>query len=220
MQTSAESKSSRPLNTSASTPGTKCSRISSRRSPPERGTRRDGSKTKIAHSASDLAEWTKRPEPEVAAVLDKLCRGEHGRILRAVPPPADEPEAMRYELFHDVLGEPIFEWRRRSEHERSRRATIRRFAVVGGALLALVAAFAALGIWALVQRSDANSAASSATSLECAATMPRRAATTQMRCGCSKRWPAVRLSSAPPGRMKSSYFGLGKTTLLPTQGPR
>ena len=73
------------------------------------------SKTKIAHSASDLAEWTKRPEPEVAAVLDKLSRGEHGRILRAVPPPADEPDAMRYELFHDVLGEPIFEWRRRYE---------------------------------------------------------------------------------------------------------
>jgi hypothetical protein len=47
------------------------------------------SKTKIAHSTSDLAEWTKRPEPEVAAVLEKLCRGESGRILRAVPS-ADE----------------------------------------------------------------------------------------------------------------------------------
>jgi WD40 repeat protein len=123
------------------------------------------SKTKIAHSASDLAEWTKRPEPEVAAVLDKLCRGEHGRLLRAVPPPAGEPEAVRYELYHDVLGEPIFEWRRHYEHDRQRRATIKRFAVAGGVLLALVAAFAALGIWALVQRSDANRAASSASSL-------------------------------------------------------
>ena len=123
------------------------------------------SKTKIAHSASDLAEWTRRPEPEVAAVLDKLCRGEHGRLLRAVPPPADEPEAMRYELYHDVLGEPIFEWRRRYEHDRDRRATIRRFAVAGGVLFALVAAFAAIGIWALIQRSDADRAASSASSL-------------------------------------------------------
>jgi hypothetical protein len=42
------------------------------------------SKTKIAHSVSDLAEWTKRPEAEIAAVLEKLCRGESGRILRAV----------------------------------------------------------------------------------------------------------------------------------------
>jgi WD40 repeat protein len=123
------------------------------------------SKTKIAHSASDLAEWTKRPEPEITAVLDKLCRGEHGRLLRAVPPPAGEPEAPRYELYHDVLGEPIFEWRRRYEHGRQRRATIRRFAVAGGVLVALVAAFAALGIWALVQRSDANRAANSASSL-------------------------------------------------------
>jgi WD40 repeat protein len=123
------------------------------------------SKTKIAHSASDLAEWTKRPEPEITAVLDKLCRGEHGRLLRAVPPPAGEPEAVRYELYHDVLGEPIFEWRRHYEHGRQRRATIRRFAVASGVLVALVAAFAALGIWALVQRSEANRAANSASSL-------------------------------------------------------
>lgn len=42
------------------------------------------SKTKIAHSVADLAEWTKRPEAEISAVLEKLCRGESGRILRAV----------------------------------------------------------------------------------------------------------------------------------------
>ena len=47
------------------------------------------SKTKIAHPASDLADWTSRPEAEVTEVLDKLCRGESGRILRRVPPPAD-----------------------------------------------------------------------------------------------------------------------------------
>ena len=68
------------------------------------------SKTKIAHPATDLADWT-RPEPEVTAVLEKLCRGESGRILRSVSPPAGET-ATRYELFHDVLAEPILEWRR------------------------------------------------------------------------------------------------------------
>ena len=70
------------------------------------------SKTKIAHPASDLAEWTGRPEPEVEAVLDKLCRGESGRILRRSARRGAESEATRYELFHDVLAEPILDWRR------------------------------------------------------------------------------------------------------------
>ena len=77
------------------------------------------SKTKIAHPASDLAEWTGRPEPEVTAVLEKLCRGESGRILRSVSPPAGET-AVSYELFHDVLAEPILDWRRGYEQERER----------------------------------------------------------------------------------------------------
>ena len=82
-------------------------RAADRREPPARGTRRAHaatsrrlpptssasssrrSRTKIAHPASDLAEWTQRPEPEVEAVLDKLCRGESGRILRRDPPSAD-----------------------------------------------------------------------------------------------------------------------------------
>ena len=86
------------------------------------------SKTKIAHPATDLAEWTGRPEPEVTAVLDKLCRGESGRILRSVSPPAGET-AVSYELFHDVLAEPILDWRARATSRSSarRRAARRRF---------------------------------------------------------------------------------------------
>ena len=122
------------------------------------------SKTKIAHSASDLAEWTGRPEPEVTAVLEKLSHGESGRILRPVSPATDS-DPVRYELFHDVLAEPSLEWRRGFEQERARRAAIRRFARVGGVLLALVAVFAGLGIWALLQRNDAVHATQSATSL-------------------------------------------------------
>jgi WD40 repeat protein len=124
-----------------------------------------GSRTKIAHPASDLAEWTRRPEAQVTTVLDKLCRAESGRILRRVPPPTVGGGATRYELFHDVLAEPIIEWRRDYEQESARRAAFRRFAKIGGTLVALVAVFAALGIWALVQRSDARSASRSATSL-------------------------------------------------------
>ena len=47
------------------------------------------SKTKITHSAADLTEWTERPEPQVTGVLDKLCAGESGRILRPVAPAQD-----------------------------------------------------------------------------------------------------------------------------------
>ena len=119
------------------------------------------SKTKIAHSASDLAEWTDRPEPEVTAVLEKLCRGESGRILRAVRSPT-EGEATRYELFHDVLAEPILEWRR---DVRGGSASGAECARVGGVLLALVAVFAALGSWALVQQHRAADERTRATSL-------------------------------------------------------
>jgi WD40 repeat protein len=123
------------------------------------------SRTKIAHSASDLAEWTKRPEPEVSAVLDKLCRGDSGRILRVVSSLAEGAEATRYELFHDLLAEPILEWRLGFEHERERRAAIRKFARIGGVLLSLAMVFGVLGVWALVQRSEAKQATRSATSL-------------------------------------------------------
>jgi WD40 repeat protein len=122
------------------------------------------SKTKIAHSAADLADWARQPEPEVTAVLETLCRGESGRILRRVPP-AKDWDSPSYELFHDVLAEPIVEWRRGFEQERARRAAVRRLVRVGSSLLSLVAVFAALGIWALVQRSDAKRSARSAASL-------------------------------------------------------
>jgi WD40 repeat protein len=122
------------------------------------------SKTKIAHQVTDLSEWTGRPAPEVSTVLDKLCRAEAGRILRRVPPPHSDGDP-RYELFHDVLAEPILEWRREYEQERRRRATVRRYLRIGGVLMTLVAVFAALGIWALVQRSEAKEATRSASSL-------------------------------------------------------
>jgi hypothetical protein len=107
------------------------------------------SKTKIAHPASDLADWSGRSEVEVTAVLEKLCTGEGGRILRRIPPPPTGGTT-RYELFHDVLAEPILDWRRKFEEDRRRRDAVRRFALVGGGLLALVALFGTLGIWALV----------------------------------------------------------------------
>ena len=82
--------------------------------------------------SSDLAEWTERPQPDVAAVLDRLCRGESGRILRALSPTSAE-EAERDELLHDVLAEPVLEWRRGYEQRRDRRVALRRYARIVGA---------------------------------------------------------------------------------------
>ncbi len=65
-------------------------------------------------------------------------------------------------FFHDVLAEPILQWRRDHEQERARRLARRRFAKIGGVLLALVVVFGALGIVALVQRQHAARATETA----------------------------------------------------------
>ena len=127
------------------------------------------SKTKIAHTASDLADWVKRPERDVRPVLEKLSTGEAGRILRPIAP-AGESEATRYELFHDVLAEPILEWSRVYEQERARRATRRRYARIGAALLTLLVLFAGLAAWALRERNAAREERARAESRALAAT--------------------------------------------------
>ena len=74
--------------------------------------------TKIAHTARDLADYSRVLETEIAATLEKLSGGDI-RILRPVAPPLDQPNEPRYEIFHDVLGAPILDWRARfvQQHE-------------------------------------------------------------------------------------------------------
>ena len=82
------------------------------------------SKTKMAHSAADLAEYVERPVEDVRDLLDRLCLGN--RILRRLIPPPDpdapevEPEP-RYEIFHDVLADAILAWREERLAERRTR---------------------------------------------------------------------------------------------------
>ena len=65
--------------------------------------------------------------------------------------------ATRYELFHDVLAEPILAWRARLTSRSARGARSGGGSCASAArLLALVAVFAALGIWALVERGSAT----------------------------------------------------------------
>ena len=111
--------------------------------------------TKIAHGASDLAEYAAVDEQRMLPVLSTLGRE---RIVRTVD--GAGTDGARYEIFHDVLGEPVLAWRREQELERERRAADRRhrrLAIVAvGALLAL-AAMTAVAIYALSQRHEALS---------------------------------------------------------------
>jgi hypothetical protein len=96
--------------------------------------------TKIAYTATDLAalaypdsELTEWAYPQVVSVLDKLSDGDT-RILRPVAPAAGHGPT-RFEIFHDVLGPAILDWRARYLKERELSDAIRMGAA--GAVLLL-----------------------------------------------------------------------------------
>lgn len=60
--------------------------------------------TKIAHRASDLAEYAEAPKEKVGPLLDRLS-GPQARILRGT--------GDGYDIYHDVLAAPILDWRSR-----------------------------------------------------------------------------------------------------------
>ena len=110
--------------------------------------------TKIAHGSDDLAEYAEVDEQRLLPVLSTLGKE---RIVRTVD--GAGANGARYEIFHDVLAEPVLAWRREQELERERRAATRRqrrlFALAMAALVAL-AAMTAVAIYAFSQRSNAR----------------------------------------------------------------
>ena len=115
--------------------------------------------TKIAHGVADLAAYANVPESDLAPVLSTLASV---RILRPEAA-ADGSGETRYEIFHDVLADPVSDWRRaRAEEKRldDERATARKrhrrlLALVAASLLGLAIAVG-LAIFALTQRSEAR----------------------------------------------------------------
>lgn len=76
--------------------------------------------TKIAHTASDLADYAGLTSTQgLTDVLERLASGRQ-RVLRPVPPPMSTPGPPRYEIFHDVIGPAVLDWRRRYVAERER----------------------------------------------------------------------------------------------------
>ena len=112
--------------------------------------------TKIAHEVSDLEDFGRVPPEELRPVLDTLAER---RILRSL----EEGGGVRYEIFHDVLAEPVLAWRTRHRTEReveaqlaeahSRRSRLQRLLALALLVLGLVAAAT---VFALVQRSNAE----------------------------------------------------------------
>lgn len=76
--------------------------------------------SKIAQTPRDLAKYAEVSEQELGSVLDRLASGQN-RILRTVSPSPEQPDAPRYEIFHDVLSDAILEWSANYEKEQERR---------------------------------------------------------------------------------------------------
>jgi Novel STAND NTPase 1 len=67
----------------------------------------------LAYPKSDVTDWA---FPQVASVLEKLAEGDT-RILRPVAPLTGQGPT-RYEIFHDILGPAILDWRARNVKDR------------------------------------------------------------------------------------------------------
>jgi WD40 repeat protein len=112
--------------------------------------------TKIAHEVPDLADFGHVTEGELEPVLLTLSER---RILRSV----DEGGATRYEIFHDVLAQPVLAWRTEHEAERELEAQQeasnrrhRRLLAVIAAGAVLLAVMSAVTVYAFTQRTEAR----------------------------------------------------------------
>lgn len=129
--------------------------------------------TKIAHGLHDLARYAHVDEDRLEPIVTRLV---HERILRPVAKRANGSvnggaDTAPYEIFHDVLGEAVLDWRTRYESERrvaleraeSDRRHRRVLGILGVVIVAL-AAMTAIAAYAVAQRSEANKQAARATS--------------------------------------------------------
>jgi WD40 repeat protein len=109
---------------------------------------------KLSHEPADLAEYADVEPVQLRKLLETLGRE---RIVRGVN--GTHGSAIRYEIFHDVLGPSILAWQTEHQVRRLRmlaRRQRRRFLTIIGATLVALAVVAAIAAYALVQRSDAR----------------------------------------------------------------
>jgi WD40 repeat protein len=80
--------------------------------------------SKVALAPEDLADRADLPVERVHDLLETLCTGPR-RILRPVPP-ATPGGLASYEIYHDVMGAAVLDWRRRYVAERDKVESSRR----------------------------------------------------------------------------------------------
>ncbi len=102
---------------------------------------------KIAHSAGDLAKYSKVEESELEPLLTKIA-GSKRRVLATVAPLVAEGETL-YEIDHDALGRAVLQWQQRWAAARARAKTRRLWLAV-----AAFAAITALAVWAMRQAEE------------------------------------------------------------------
>jgi Novel STAND NTPase 1/WD domain, G-beta repeat len=112
--------------------------------------------TKIAHEVSDLADFGHVTAEELQPVLTTLAGR---RILRSL----EEAGGVRYEIFHDVLAQPVLAWRARHRTEREVEQRLveahrrrRKLQLLFGLVLAALGLMTAIAIFAVSQRSVAR----------------------------------------------------------------
>jgi WD40 repeat protein len=112
--------------------------------------------TKIAHEASDLADFGRVSVEDLQPVLATLA---DRRILRSL----EEGGGVRYEIFHDVLAQPVLAWRARYRTEQEIQRQLaeahrrrRRLQLLFVLVLVALGLMSAVTVFALSQRSEAR----------------------------------------------------------------
>lgn len=100
---------------------------------------------KVALASCDIALFANLELAQVSPVLQKLAEGD--RLLRSLEPGASGAE-IRYEIYHDILVDPLVAWQIKQENEQNRRLVRRAALVVLAALVGTIAAALALE-WSL-----------------------------------------------------------------------
>ncbi len=140
--------------------------------------------SKIALTAEDLAAWADSPSDRVRDLLEALSSGPW-RILRPVPPAIGAEGPPRFEVFHDVMGAAVLDWRRRfvakeqqaaaeraieqaRAAERNARRRLHRARLLAVAMALLLVAASVLGVvaWRYAANADKASALAAARELE------------------------------------------------------
>lgn len=82
---------------------------------------------KTAQTADTLAAWSGVPVESVQNLLRSLSAGRQS-ILRPVPSPQGKAGSSPYEIFHDVMGPAVLEWRRSYAAQQQQAEASRRLA--------------------------------------------------------------------------------------------